>query len=214
MEDFFGRVEGRTHGWPAGRRDLHWHVLPPDTEVVRAQLTDPYRALTHRPGLAPVAPEWIHLTVVHGGPEDSASGSEVEQIVEKVRVAAAQVSPFTVRLARPGIGQVAIECAGRPGSAWRHLRTRTQEAMDAVVGNRWPSISAGHYPHASIAYATADAHVADREALKDALSDLHVDSDGLTIPVTALTLVSQWHDRQHIKWEVLAQVPLTPGRDG
>ncbi|MFE7570674.1 hypothetical protein ACFU76_27575 [Streptomyces sp. NPDC057539] len=42
MEDFFTGVEQRAHAWPAGRADLHWHILF-DPEVLREQLVAPYR---------------------------------------------------------------------------------------------------------------------------------------------------------------------------
>ncbi|GGR20775.1 hypothetical protein GCM10010497_23880 [Streptomyces cinereoruber] len=40
MEDFFAKV-GRF--WPAGRRDLHWHILPTPTEA--DALIAPYRGV-------------------------------------------------------------------------------------------------------------------------------------------------------------------------
>ncbi|MFF2941255.1 hypothetical protein ACFVSQ_15580 [Streptomyces niveus] len=40
MDDFFAKVMGRTHAWPAGRRDLHWHLLPSKEEA--EALTEPY----------------------------------------------------------------------------------------------------------------------------------------------------------------------------
>lgn len=38
MENFFERV-GRF--WPAGRRDLHWHILPTPDEA--SALAEPYQ---------------------------------------------------------------------------------------------------------------------------------------------------------------------------
>ena len=38
VENFFERV-GRF--WPAGRRDLHWHILPPPDEA--SALAEPYK---------------------------------------------------------------------------------------------------------------------------------------------------------------------------
>lgn len=62
------------------------------------------------------------------------------------------------------------------------------------------------YPHLSHAYAGAEGHLADRGALKVTLSDLP--GDPVTVPVTTLTLVAEWHDRREITWDVLAEVPL------
>jgi len=71
VEDFFAQVESRRHAWPAGRDDLHRHLLYDDV-LVEEQLVAPYRELTHRPGLAPVPARWMHTTVMHGGPVDPA----------------------------------------------------------------------------------------------------------------------------------------------
>ncbi|MEU0632761.1 hypothetical protein [Streptomyces sp. NPDC005989] len=65
---------------------------------------------------------------------------------------------------------------------------------------------ASSYPHLSQAYAGAEGHLADRGALKVTLSDLP--GDPVTVPVTTLTLVAEWHDRREIMWDVLAEVPL------
>jgi hypothetical protein len=41
INDFFAEVESRQHAWPAGREDLHWHLLH-DTTLVAEQLVLPY----------------------------------------------------------------------------------------------------------------------------------------------------------------------------
>lgn len=84
MEDFFEEVESRKQAWPAGRADLHWHILF-DPAVLQEQLAGPYREITHRPGLAPVEVRWMHTTLVFvptgadrsgclGGPHPSPPG--------------------------------------------------------------------------------------------------------------------------------------------
>ncbi|OII62117.1 hypothetical protein BJP40_03665 [Streptomyces sp. CC53] len=82
----------------------------------------------------------------------------------------------------------------------------TWAAQHAVVGDRWPLIPAMSYPHLSHAYAGADGHLADRGALKVLLSDLP--GTPVTVPVTTLTLVAEWHDCREITWDVLAEVRL------
>lgn len=205
MEDFFAEVEQRKHAWPAYRRDLHWHGLF-NVEDVRRELTDPYHDLTHRPGLEPVAPQWLHLTVLHSGPEQEATPDEVAQIVEGVRNRCAQVAPFDVTFDRPAVGRVAIECMARPGAAARELWKLTYEATTAVVGDRWPLIPDGYYPHSSLAYAGATHSEADRRAMKIWLSD---NGPGpVTLRLEKLSLVAQWHDHRTITWEHIADVPL------
>jgi 2'-5' RNA ligase len=205
LQDFFDRVENRTHPWPAGRRDLHWHLLP--HPVAARQLVEPYRELAHRPGLEPVPAQWLHVTVLHSGPEQEASTQEVQEITARVRKAVAGTGAVELTFARPAIGNVAIERAARPGAAARRLWEATWAATREVVGERWPLLPTTYYPHTSIAYAGRDAQLADRGELKQALSD--IDGGEVTLTFPTLALVSQWHDGRQIIWEHLADVPLT-----
>lgn len=205
MDDFFQRVEGRQHAWPAGRRDLHWHVLFPVDEV-RRKLTKPYQGLSHRAGIEPVAPEWAHMTVLHSGPEDEATAAEISQITDRISKHARRIAPFDVTFAQPAVGNVAIECLGRPGTPARALWEATWSATHAVVGERWPRIPANYYPHISLGYATAAAEKADREAMKVWLSD-HGQGE-VTLRAQRLVFVAQWHDRRRILWDTLADLPL------
>lgn len=205
MEDFFARVEGRTHAFPPGRKDLHWLIVPGE-DFAREHLYEPYRTLAEQPGLCPVKPEWMHLTVLHAGPQDSASAGEVDQLAAEVAKRAADLPSFELTLSRPDIGTVAIESKGYPGQPHRQLWEMTWEAQRTVVGDRWPRIPSSSYPHLSHAYAGAEGHLADRGALKVLLSDLP--GEPVTVPVTTLTLVAEWHDRREIRWDVLAEVPL------
>ncbi|ONK09247.1 2'-5' RNA ligase family protein [Streptomyces sp. MP131-18] len=205
MEDFFARVESRSHAWPPLRKDLHWLVIPP-RPLARERLYEPYRTLAEQPGLCPVKPEWMHITVLHAGPQDSASAAEVDQLAAEVARRAADLASFELTLSRPDIGTVAIESKGYPGRSHRQLWELTWQAQRAVVGDRWPLIPASSYPHLSHAYAGVEGHLANRGALKMLLSDLP--GEPVTVQVTTLSLVAEWHDRREIRWDVLAEVPL------
>lgn len=209
MEDFFAKVESRSHPWPEGRRDLHWLIIPPES-LAREFLYEPYRSLAERPGLCPVRPQWMHITVLHAGPQDSASAAEISRLVEEVAKRAAAHTPFEVTLSRPDIGTMAIESKGWPGAPHRALWDMTWQAQQAVVGERWPQIPAVSYPHLTHAYAGPGGHLADRSVLKAALSDLP--GEPVILPVATLTLVAEWHDHREITWDVLAEVPLGRGQ--
>jgi 2'-5' RNA ligase len=206
MQDFFERVENREHAWPAGRRDLHWHLLP-DPEIAREYLVEPYAELTRLPGLVPVAAEWLHVTALHSGSQQDATEQEIQEITSRVGEAVAGTGPVRLTFARPAIGNVAVECAARPGAPARRLWQAIWEATSSVVGKRWPRVPATYDPHVSLAYASHGAADLDRSRLKQLLSDL--DGAEVTVEFRTLTLVSQWHDRSRIVWERLAEVPLT-----
>ncbi|WP_280667101.1 MULTISPECIES: 2'-5' RNA ligase family protein [unclassified Kitasatospora] len=206
MKNFFAGVEARQHhAWPAGRRDLHWHVLP-DEETAR-QLIEPYEDLLTVPGLYAVPPQWLHLTVLHAGPQQDTSDDELAAIVERVRADAAEIAPFDVVLERPGVGWVALERAGHPGAPARRLWKLTSQAHAAVLGDRVPVTPAAYQPHLSIAYAGTGAELADRAQLKVVLSD--IEGGPVVLRAEKLSLVSQWHNGENlICWEHLLDVPL------
>ncbi|MCL7382220.1 2'-5' RNA ligase family protein [Streptomyces sp. 35G-GA-8] len=204
MRDFFAGVETR---WPAYRRDLHWHLLPPSTEQAVDDLLGPYAELIRYPGMEMVTPKWLHATVLHAGPREEATDDEIDEMVARVRDAVTGTGPLTLTFSRPSIGTVAIGRAARPGATVRQLWDTTWTATTAVVGERWNLLPEIPYPHITIAYAGRDAAHADRAAMKAMLSD--IDAGEVTLDFPALTLVSQWHTHQHIVWEPLATVPLS-----
>ncbi|MGW7821940.1 hypothetical protein ACWGLF_28320 [Streptomyces puniciscabiei] len=140
--------------------------------------------------------------LLHSGPQDSASQAEVDQLVAEVADRATRIEPFDLTLSRRDVGNVAIESKGYPGAPHRQLWEMTWQAHHAVVGDRWPRIPTVSYPLLSHAYAGAEADRADRGALKVLLSDLR--GEPVTVPVNALSLVAEWHDRQEIRWDSLA----------
>ncbi|WP_048581545.1 2'-5' RNA ligase family protein [Streptomyces viridochromogenes] len=199
MKDFFAAVE---HRWPAGRKDYHWHILP-DPDLVQRELFEPYRELTHQPNLAPVRSKNFHITLLHGPPVEEVTEDEIDEAVTLVREGCATVAPFDLILERPALGTVAIECIGRPGAVSRPLWQLTADATAKATKRRFPTIPAAHYPHGSIAYAVGDVK---RLPLKVWLSD---NGPGpVTVPVSKISLVAQWHDHREIVWDHILDVPL------
>ncbi|GAA2720675.1 MULTISPECIES: 2'-5' RNA ligase family protein [Streptomyces] len=205
VNDFFAGVESRRNAWPAGRADLHWHLLF-DTTAVHQKLVEPYRAITHRPGLAPVAAPWLHCTVLHAGPVAEYREQQIADIVERVAKECADVAAFDLTFDRPGVGSVAVECAARPGEPARRLWEITARVDAEATGGRHPLVPAVYYPHVSLAYGTAGDVRADRRELKRALSD-HP-GEPVVLRADRLCLVAQSHDRRHITWTPIAEVAL------
>lgn len=111
MDDFFATIDDR---WPAGRQDLHWHVLP-GTELMRDRISRQYSELIDRPGLAPVRPEFMHVTVQHLAPVDEITEQELIQIVTKVRQSCAVIAPFASMIGRAQAWEHGVVCPLRPG---------------------------------------------------------------------------------------------------
>ncbi|MGW4551948.1 2'-5' RNA ligase family protein [Streptomyces violaceorubidus] len=200
MESFFTRVESF---WPAGRRDLHWHILP--TEAEARALTAPYADVVSRPGLQPVLPQWVHCTLLHAVGVGR-SAIDTDALVDQVKQHTQTVTPFTLTFDRPAVGSVAVEISGWPGQAFAELGTAVTEATTGTGVSFTAARS--RYPHISVAYTTAGAEDVDATAVKASLADV-AGPLSATVYVDRLHLVEQWHDGAHITWEPLAEVLLT-----
>lgn len=206
MKDFFEGAETHAHPWPAGRRDLHWHLLPPRTEETTDALLGPYTGLLRTPGMEMVMPDWLHVTVLRAGPHDQASEGEIAEMTDRVREAVAGTGPVELVFSRSSVGTVGIARAGWPRAAAHALHRAAWSVTRQVVGDRWWLAPAIFHPHLTLAYAGRDAEQADRDDMKNMLS--RVDAGEATVSFPTLTLVSQWHTHQEILWEVLATIPL------
>jgi 2'-5' RNA ligase len=206
MDNFFHRVRTRSWPWPDDREDWHWHILPPDEA---ARLVEGYTSLTTHEGLHQVAPQWLHISLLHSAPVEEVSQSEVDAIIDKVREECAKIKPFELTIGRPSVGTVAIECPAWPGPAPRRLWEIVADASRGVFGDRYPTMPAPgkHYPHASLAYAGEEAAKADRGDLKVKLSDAG-DAGNVTFTVEKISLVAQKHDGKFITWRHTVDVPL------
>lgn len=100
--------------WPTNETSRQCPGHHSGTERSELEPTAPYRELTHRPGLVPVPVQWIHTTVMHGGPVDQYTDSEITTIVDRVGEACATIAPVDLIYDRPSVGTVAVECAARP----------------------------------------------------------------------------------------------------
>jgi 2'-5' RNA ligase len=200
MESFFAGAAGR---WPAGRRDLHWHVLPgpPAAGLLAGQ----YRELTARPDLEPVRPEWLHITVHHGPPAAQLSTAQAARLAALVAEACAGIAPFAVTAGRAEAWHAGIVCPVRPGQPLRELHQVTAAAAARVTGTAAPGPD-DYYPHLTLAYATGPA---DHRPLRAWLADS--DAAEVPLPVTELALVAQRHDGRAITWELLDRVALAAG---
>jgi hypothetical protein len=197
MDDFFATL---TPWWPPGREDLHWHLLPDP-----AQLTGPYRELTHRPGLAPVEPRWCHITIQDIAPAQAVSQAELDEISARVARACAKVAPPRLTVGPAELGQYGLGCPVTPAAPVRRLWALAVAASRQVTGGRFPTRPAVCYPHLSLAYGVAST---DDGPLRDWLATHPAHT--LTFTATRLVLVAQSHDATRaITWRPLTTVPLT-----
>ncbi|KIF05635.1 hypothetical protein PL81_11790 [Streptomyces sp. RSD-27] len=198
MENFFERV---TPFWPAGRRDLHWHLLPTPAEATA--LAAPYREIT-APGLRPVPEDGMHCTLLHAIGLDRASIDE-DALLRDVRRAVQDVAPFVLTFDRPAVGAVAVEISGWPGRPF----TALVDIVTAATDRTGAAFKAGPscYPHLSLGYTSTGAEHLNAVTLKTALAEIGQPLSG-TLLADRLHLVEQWHDGERIMWNPIAEVPL------
>lgn len=199
MEDFFASVADR---WPPGREDYHWHVLP-GTELARERLARPYADMTNQPGLAPVRPEYMHVTVQHIGPVQDIAADELAEIVGRVRAGCRGVASFAVTAGRAEVWETSVVCPLRPGYLLGNLWHLVTSASSAVAGARLEIRPAVYHPHLALAYAMARV---DQAPMRAWLADC--DTAESALPVTRLVLVAQQHDGRGITFRVVDEVAL------
>ncbi|MGW2304983.1 2'-5' RNA ligase family protein [Streptomyces sp. NPDC001809] len=198
MEDFFAKL-GRF--WPAGRRDLHWHILPTPAEA--DALITPYQHLVP-PGLQSVGADGMHCTLLHAiglGRDDVDTDALVKDVASRVST----VRPFTLTFDRPAVGPFAIELSGWPGRPFTVLVDAVTQATASTGAAFKPGPS--RYPHMSTAYTTAGAEHVDSVTLKADLAGIDRPLSA-TVLADRIHLVEQWHDGTHIRWTPIAEVPL------
>jgi 2'-5' RNA ligase len=166
-----------------------------------------YRELTQRLGIAPVPPEFLHVTLLHSAPVNEITDKAIAEITARVRRRCAAVAPFDLTLDRPSVGSVAIECLGRPGRPVERLWEITASESAAILGDRYPTVPSIHYTHSTIGYATG--HV-DQRPMRAWITDNDVPP--VTFPVTKIALVAQSHDSKYITWTHLADIELAGAR--
>ncbi|MEU6406201.1 2'-5' RNA ligase family protein [Streptomyces sp. NPDC046985] len=198
MENFFERV---TPFWPAGRRDLHWHILPTPAEA--EALAAPYQEIT-APGLRRVPVEWMHCTLLHAIGL-SRSTVDIAALLDDVRSAAQHVEPVVLTFDRPAVSAVGVEISGWPGAPFTTLVDIVTAAMDRTGAVYKPGPS--RYPHISLGYTSTGAEALNAVTLKTALASIDQPLSG-NVLANRLHLVEQWHDGGRIVWTPIAEVPL------
>lgn len=199
MENFFERVG---HFWPAGRRDLHWHILPTPDEA--GALGAPYTGLV-QPGLQGVPVQAMHCTLLHAVGL-ARTDVDLDALLEHVGSYAQTVRPFTLTFDRPAVGRVALEISGWPGSPFTEIVENLTQAM--VRGGAPFTAAPSRYPHISLAYTSDGAENVEAVSLKTALASIDRPLSG-TVLADRIHLVEQWHDGAQIRWQPLAEVQLT-----
>lgn len=188
-------------GWKVGTRFYTWHLTfehAPELHRLVAAYQDAFRGL---PGLDPVPPQGLHLTMQGVGHVEDVAWETVEGIVEGVRERLAELPSVRVEFQRPVIGGEAVVLPALPTDAVEQIRTTIRAAMaERIVV---PEAAQGFRPHVTVVYSSSEQPAADVAA---ALSTVAVPA--VECALTTASLIELHRDRRMYEWRTIAELPI------
>ena len=177
-------------GWRPGRIMLTWHLTFENAPELHEHVAAYQRALAELPGLNPVPPEWLHLTMQGVGYVDETPPETIPTVVDAVRAAVAQQPAFSLTFARPSIFGEAIAIRPSPAEPVGQLLAAIRSGMGSVLRETavptGPEQARGFRPHVSIAYSQTEGDAAPYDTVIAA-----VDAEPIDVPIEAVTLIRQ-----------------------
>lgn len=177
-------------GWRPGRIALTWHLTFEDVTALAEHVAAYQSALADLPGLNPVPPRWLHLTVQAVGYTDEVPPPVVAAVVASVQARVAELPEFALVFDRPEIFGEAIAIRTVPEAPVQRLRTAIRAGIGDVLGSEAVATAHeqahGFMPHLTIAYSNVDA-----DATPYAAALAAVDVSPVTVPVTDVALIRQ-----------------------
>ncbi|WP_214402505.1 2'-5' RNA ligase family protein [Pseudonocardia lacus] len=177
-------------GWRPGRVVLTWHLTFAHATDLHALVRTYQRALAPLPGLHPVPPRWLHLTVQSIGFTDEVTDRDLRASTAAVTGAVAALPAFDLVFGLPEVHGEGIAIHPRPAEPVHDLLRTMREALATVLDHdavhARPDQTGRFRPHVGTAYAGADHPVAPYvEALAP------VDAPPVTVPITGISLIRQ-----------------------
>jgi 2'-5' RNA ligase len=190
-------------GWQEGCRQYAWH-LTFDGQAALHELVERFQAvLASLPGLDPVPPRWLHLTMqgvgfTHQVPED-----QVEAIVQAARRLLVRLPRLQLAFGPAVVRAEAVELHPEPAKDVVLVRATIRAAMAAAWDEDVPERPDGFEPHLAVAYSNGDAPV---EPVLAALGTVKVEP--ITVTVGAASLVVLRREGHLYCWRTFATVPF------
>lgn len=202
-------------GWWPGQIVLTWHLVFPDAPDLHRLVGAYHRALDGLPGLNPVAPQLLHLTVQRVGHAEELTACDLDAVTAAVGRELAGFAPFTLTFDRPIVFGEAIALRPEPIEPLHALQVAMQRGIadalrveppdDGLPERTWR-------PHVSIAYCHADL-----DATPHAAALAAADPAPATVTVDRVAFIRQerqLHPHWRYRWDLQATAPLgIDGRD-
>lgn len=189
--------------WRPGRSFYTWHIVFPSDPVL-LDLHAEYQSLVETlPGITPVSPQWLHLTMQGVGFADKVPQADLDPIVDAARRRLEHFRPFEIRIGPAVVDAESLQLPVKPVDRMRRLRTQLRAAVTDVWGRdsvpELPELD----PHISLGYWN---EIAPAEPLRQRVNAL--DGGLATTELTSVALINLNRDHNQYEWTTYARVPL------
>ena len=139
-------------GWRPGRSFYTWHLTFADSAAVTGLVTSYADLLAAVPGIDPVPPKWLHLTMQGVGFADRVPAADLDEIVLAAESRLARTAAFQVTVGPAVLDAETIQLPVTPVRPLQDLRDRLRAAIGDVWGpDAIPELPQLN-PHISLAY--------------------------------------------------------------
>ena len=192
-------------GWRAGRSFYTWHLTFAGAPEV-ARLAAGWQDGIAAPGLDPVPPEWLHLTLQGVGFTDEIAAGDVVAILAAAGERCARLRPFALTLGPADADPEGVPLSVRPWAPVDALRDAVRASIEQVWGGRGvPEPADGFRPHVTVAYSSGGTPAAP---LRERLVRLRRVLPPVEITVREVSLIELRRGHQRYTWATRAVVPL------
>jgi 2'-5' RNA ligase len=189
--------------WRPGRSFYTWHIVFPNDPVLLDLHAEYQRLVEALPGITPVSPQWLHLTMQGIGFADKVPQADLDPIVEAARRRLEHFRPFEIRIGPAVVDAESLQLPVTPVDRMRRLRAELRAAVTDVWGRdsvpELPELD----PHISLGYWN---EVAPAEPLRQRVNAL---GGGLAkTELTSVALINLNRDHNQYEWTTYARIPL------
>jgi 2'-5' RNA ligase len=191
-------------GWRPGRSFYTWHLTFADSPAVTGLVTAYADVLAALPGIDPVPPQWLHLTMQGVGFADRVPLADLDEIVLAAESRLARSAPFKVTIGPAVVDPETVQLPVTPVAPLQDLRDRLRAAIGDVWGpDAIPELPQLN-PHVSLGYWNTPAPIAP---LIHQLAKAPAAT--ATTTITAVSLINLNRDRQMYEWTPIKNLTLT-----
>ncbi|WP_344221199.1 2'-5' RNA ligase family protein [Kribbella sancticallisti] len=190
-------------GWRPGRSFYTWHITFADQPAAVALAAEYQATIDALPGITPVPPRWLHLTMQGVGFADRVQIFDLDGIAEATRARLREVQAFAVDLGPAVIDAESIQLPATPAEPLQRLRDVLRLSISDVWGPSSVPELPELRPHISLGYWNTPAPAAP---LRDHLTQAPAPTT--TVHITAIDLINLHRDHELYEWTTVTRCPL------